>query len=75
VEQKVAGELTEQEKGEGAEQSQNDAQLHGVLNRLAEKTMMPDMLISHRFSLEELEKGFRIMHDKSEDYVKIMGVL
>ena len=36
MEQKVAGELTEQEKGEGAEQSQNDAQLHGVLNRLAD---------------------------------------
>ncbi len=48
---------------------------HYVLRHLAEKTMMPDMLISHRFSLDELERGFHMMRDKSEDYVKIMGVL
>ena len=46
-----------------------------VLKCLAQNRIMPDMLISHRFSLEELEKGFHIMRDKSEDYVKIMGVL
>ena len=36
---------------------------------------MPSRLISHRFSLEEMEKGLHIMRDKSEDYVKIMAVI
>ena len=32
----------------------------------------PKDLITHRFSLEELDKGLSIMRRKSEDYVKIM---
>ena len=36
---------------------------------------MPEKLITHRFPLAELEKGFQIMRDKSEDYVKIMSFL
>lgn len=48
---------------------------HYVLKRLEEKRIMPAELISHRFSLEELEKGFHIMRDKTEDYVKVMGIL
>ena len=43
-----------------------------VLERLKNHTIQPQKLISHRFSLENLEKGFRIMRDKSEDFVKIM---
>lgn len=46
-----------------------------VLERLAAKRITPTEFITHRFSLEELEKGFHIMRDKSEDYVKVMGVL
>ena len=45
-----------------------------VLQRLANKRIAPAECITHRFSLEELEKGFHIMRDKSEDYVKVMGI-
>jgi len=47
---------------------------HYVLKRLSEKRITPKNLITHRLSLEELEKGFHIMRDKTEDYVKIMGI-
>lgn len=48
---------------------------HYALERLVRKSIDIDRLISHRFALGELEKGFGIMRDKSEDYVKIMAVL
>ena len=44
-----------------------------VLKLLEEKRIAPAELITHKYSLEELEKGFHIMRDKSEDYVKVMG--
>lgn len=46
---------------------------HYVLNRLEQGKISPSKLISHRFLLEEIEKGFHIMRDKSEDYIKIMA--
>lgn len=46
-----------------------------VLELLSRKRVMPEKLITHRFPLAELEKGFQIMRDKSEDYVKIMSFL
>jgi len=45
-----------------------------VLKRLEEKRVAPAEFITHKFSLDELEKGFHIMKDKSEDYVKVMGL-
>lgn len=48
---------------------------HYVIERLAQKVVEPSKLISHRFSLEDLEKGLHIMRDKPEDYVKIMNIL
>ncbi len=45
------------------------------LCRLAEKRMDPQALITHGLRLEELERGLHIMRDKTEDYVKIMGIL
>ncbi|MEY8338986.1 galactitol-1-phosphate 5-dehydrogenase [Lachnospiraceae bacterium 62-35] len=48
---------------------------HYALDRLSKKKICPSQLISHRFSLkEEMEKGFQIMRDKTEDYIKIMGI-
>ena len=44
-----------------------------VLKKLEEKKIAPAELITHKFSLENLEQGFHIMRDKSEDYVKVMG--
>lgn len=52
-----------------------DDDWHYVLDRLALGTVAPEQLISHRFSIDEIEKGFYIMRDKIEDYVKIMMVI
>lgn len=46
---------------------------HYVLDRLEQGKISPSKLISHRFSLEDIEKGFHIMRDKSEDYIKAMA--
>lgn len=46
-----------------------------VLDRLARRRISPLNLITHRFSMENLSDGLEIMRDKTEDYVKIMGVL
>lgn len=48
---------------------------HYAMKRLEQKRISPQGLISHRLSFEELGKGFSIMRDKSEDYVKVMGVV
>lgn len=48
---------------------------HYALDRLSRKRISPTELISHTFPLEELEQGFRIMRDKTEDYGKIMGIV
>lgn len=45
-----------------------------VVQCLAKSCIAPEKLISHRYPMEELEKGFHIMRDKTEDYVKIMGI-
>lgn len=50
-----------------------DDDWHYVLERLKQKKIDPANLITHRFSLEDLEQGFHIMRDKKEDYIKIMG--
>lgn len=47
---------------------------HYVLDRLKAERIKPEGFISHELPFEELEKGFRIMRDKIEDYVKIMAV-
>lgn len=46
---------------------------HYVMERLSQNKIVPEELITHRFSLDRLDKGFHIMRDKTEDYVKIMG--
>lgn len=48
---------------------------HYVLKLLKEGRIHPEMMITHRFLLAELREGFEIMHDKKEDYIKVMGVL
>lgn len=48
---------------------------HYVLDRLSCGKITPGMLITHRFPLEDLWRGFHIMRDKTEDYGKIMGIL
>lgn len=46
-----------------------------VLERLMQKRIDPAKMITHRFALGELEKGLEIMRGKTEDYIKIMGIL
>lgn len=41
---------------------------------LKENRIHPEKLITHRFEAKDLEKGFHIMKNKSEDYIKIMMV-
>lgn len=48
---------------------------HYVLDRLENRRISPAEIITHRFSLEGLYKGFEIMRDKKEEYGKIMGVM
>lgn len=48
---------------------------HYVLGRVSEGKVQPESLISHRYPLVELERGFQIMRDKAEDYVKVMAIV
>lgn len=48
---------------------------HYVLDRVSKGCVNPERLISHRFPMEGLEKGLQVMRDKTEDYVKVMGIL
>ena len=54
---------------------EKDDDWHYVLERLAVGAVTPEQVISHRFSIGEIEQGFHIMRDKVEDYVKIMMVV
>lgn len=47
---------------------------HYALEGIEKERVIPEILVTHRFSLETLEKGFHIMRDKTDDYVKIMGI-
>lgn len=54
---------------------ETDDDWHSVLKLLEEKRIAPSELISHRLKLSELDKGFHIMRDKLEDYIKIMAIV
>lgn len=45
---------------------------HYVIEQIIQKKVKPDLLISHQFKLEELEKGIQIIREKSQDYLKII---
>lgn len=49
-----------------------DDDWHYILERLQQQKVAPGQLISHRFSMENLEQGLHIMRDKTEDYIKVM---
>ena len=49
-----------------------DDDWHYVIDRLSRKQVSPEILVTHRLVLSELEQGLHIMRDKTEDYVKIM---
>ena len=45
---------------------------HYVLDRLAQNKFSPKKIISHKWNLCDAERGFLIMRDKKEDYMKVM---
>lgn len=45
---------------------------HYVLGRLQNRKIRPEQYITQRFSFDDLEQGFHIMRDKTEEYVKVM---
>lgn len=45
---------------------------HYVLDRLEHKRILPKRLISHELELKDAERGFLIMRDKREEYMKVM---
>ncbi len=47
---------------------------HYVLGRLADGRIDPSKLITHRFSLDEIDRGFKLMRDRTESYIKVMAV-
>lgn len=49
---------------------------HYVLRMLSEGRIRPEKIITHRFPFEDgkLLQGFELMRDKSEPYIKVMGV-
>ena len=51
-----------------------DDDWHYALEKLSDGRVMPQKLITQKLSLKELGDGLRIMRDKTEDYIKIMGV-
>lgn len=54
-------------------ESQSD-DWHYVLDKLSKKVINPSIFITHKFSLEDITKGFEIMRDKKEDYIKVMAI-
>ncbi len=43
-----------------------------VLRKLSDGDVHPESFITHTFPLEHLDQGLRIMHEKTESYIKIM---
>lgn len=58
-----------------ADDKQRDTDWSYVLGLLAKEQIAPEQFVSHRLNLEHLDKGFCIMRDKTEDYLKVMAVL
>ena len=46
-----------------------------VLRRIYDRKVDVKKLISHRFAIDDLEQGFLIMKNKTEDYCKVMMVM
>ena len=45
---------------------------HYAVDMMAKGTIHPEQLITHRYSLEDADRGLRVMKDKTENYIKIM---
>lgn len=50
-----------------------DDDWHYVLKRLESGTIDPKPLITHKLPFEDLGRGFELMRDRSEEFIKVMG--
>ncbi|WP_026834380.1 galactitol-1-phosphate 5-dehydrogenase [Eubacterium xylanophilum] len=46
-----------------------------VIERLQNKSFQPEKLITHRYELKDIYRGFDLMRNKTEDYCKVMAVM
>ncbi|MBO4375054.1 MAG: galactitol-1-phosphate 5-dehydrogenase [Lachnospiraceae bacterium] len=49
-----------------------DDDWHYVIKRLEEKRIDPKVLITHEFAIDDLEKGFLMMRDKTSEHCKVL---
>jgi len=49
-----------------------DDDWHYVLDKISQKKIYPENLITHKLDMNDFEKGLHIMRDKSEDFIKVM---
>lgn len=49
-----------------------DDDWHYVLKMLANEEIHPEMFITHKYPLQDIQTGMEIMRDKAQEYVKIM---
>lgn len=50
----------------------NNDDWHYVLDKINEGKINPTVLITHKLKLDELDRGLDIMHNKTQEYIKIM---
>ena len=53
---------------------EEDDDWHYILNKLSNHEIPAEVLISHKFNLDNLIKGFELMRDKSENYIKCLFI-
>ncbi|MCD7836133.1 MAG: galactitol-1-phosphate 5-dehydrogenase [Lachnospiraceae bacterium] len=70
----VTGTWNSSFSGEGNDKASKETDWYYVLDLIKQKRIAPENFISHRFNMEELDKGLHIMRDKSEEYIKIMVI-
>ena len=44
-----------------------------VIKRLAAGSISPEKLITQKYDLKDIRRGFELMRDKTEDYIKVMA--
>lgn len=54
---------------------ETDDDWHYVLEKLKIHAISPAKVITHRLALPDLDKGLHLMHDKTEQYIKVMSIL
>ena len=52
--------------------SQADDDWQYVLKRLADGRVHPEQMVTHRYDFDEFHRGFELMRDKTEEYLKVM---